>query len=398
MKPTTIELPAIAGGNPLFDQRLPIVSPEGLPDEGFAVEVKEILASRQLTNASRVRAFEEAAAAFLVVPHCVAVSSCSAGLLLTLRALELQGEVILPSFTFHVTAHTVVWNGLTPVFADCEPDTFCLSPEAVRMQLTSSTAAILAVHMYGHPADIAALETIAAERKIPLVFDAAHAFGSEWKGKRIGGFGTAEVFSFSPTKLLVAGEGGLVATRDEELARRLRAARNYGDPGTYDPELLGLNARMSELHAALAHRGLTGLEERIERRNQVRLAYEQRLQSVRGLGFQRLRPGCLSTCKDYSVLVEAETFRAPRDWLFEALTEENIEVKRYFYPPVHQQRLYRELWDKKPLPVTESIATQVLSLPIYSSLDDRSVGKVCDAIVRAHEYVRKNGTTRSSLP
>lgn len=393
MKPATTDLPAIAGGRPMFDQRLPILSPEGLPGAEFLRDVEAILSSRQLTNSGRVREFEEAAAAFLRVPHGVAVGSCTAGLLLTLRALGLEGEVILPSFTFHVTAHSVVWNGLKPVFADCEPDTFCINPEAVRAQLTPRTAAILAVHMYGHPADTEALETLAAERGVPLIFDAAHAFGSELNGKRIGSFGTAEIFSFSPTKLLVAGEGGLVATRDAALAQRLRAGRNYGDPGTYDPDLVGLNARMSEFHAALARRGLEGIERRIERRNQIRLHYERLLQRVPGLGFQKIRPGCRSTCKDFSVLVDEAAFGAPRDWLFDALAQENIEVKRYFWPPVHRQKLYRDLWDGRALPVTDAVSDRVVSLPIYSSLSDASVERVCEAIARAHEFARKNGDT-----
>lgn len=361
-------------------------------------DFKAILASRQLTNGARVREFEEAAAAFLGVPHCVAVSSCTAGLLLTLRALNLQGEVILPSFTFHVTAHSVVWNGLKPVFADCEPDTFCVSPEAVCARLTPRTAAILVVHMYGHPIDVPKLEAIASDRGIPLICDAAHAFGSEFRGKKIGSVGTAEIFSFSPTKLLVAGEGGLVATRDEALARQLRAGRNYGDSGTYDPDMLGMNARMSEFHAALACRGLDGIEERIERRNQIRIRYERRLESVPGLSFQQIRPGCRSTCKDFSVLVDEAAFGAPREWLFQALQRENIEVKRYFWPPVHRQKLYREVWDHQPLPNTDSVSDRVLSLPIYSSLDTASVERVCDAIKWIHEFASKNGVPLEKSP
>ena len=392
MKPDTDDLPAIAGGRPMFNERLPILSPEGLPGAEFLRDIEAILASRQLTNGGRVRELEEAAAAFLGVPHCVAVASCTSGLMLTLRALGLKGEVILPSFTLHATAHSIVWNGLKPVFADCDPETFCVNPEAVCAQLTRHTAAILAVHIYGHPVDIGALEAIGREHGIPLILDAAHAFGSEFHGKRIGSFGTAEIFSFSPTKLLVAGEGGLVATRDRALARLLRAGRNYGDPGSYDPEVVGLNARMSEFHAALACRGLDSIEERIVRRNQICLYYERRLKSVPGLRFQAIRPGCRSTCKDFPVLVDPAPFGGPRNWLFEALQRENVEVKRYFWPPVHRQKLYQELWDGQPLPVTDLVSDSVLCLPIYSSLSDASVEKVCGAIARAHDFASKRGT------
>ncbi|NDQ55800.1 MAG: DegT/DnrJ/EryC1/StrS family aminotransferase [Acidipila sp.] len=381
------ERPAIVGGKPFFAERLPIVSPEGLPGESFVEAVRQVLSSRMLTNGARVRDFEEAASAYLGTPHCVAVSSCTSGLLLALRALELSGEVILPSFTFYATAHSVLWNGLKPVFADCDPDTFCISPADVSNKLTSRTAAILAVHMYGHPADVEALQKIAGERGIPLIFDAAHAFGSKFNGQRVGGFGTSEVFSFSPTKLLVAAEGGLVTTRDGALARKLRAGRNYGDAGNYDPEMAGLNARMSEIHAALARLGLDGIDDRIARRNEIRLRYESRLGDLPGIKFQQIRPGYSTTCKDFSVLVDEAEFGAPRDWLYEALTLENIQVRRYFWPPVHRQKLYRTLWDGSPLPVTDHVSGRILSLPIYSSLSDATVDKVSDAIARLHAYV-----------
>jgi dTDP-4-amino-4,6-dideoxygalactose transaminase len=392
---TDANIPAIAGGQPMFQDRLPIVSPEGLPGEEFLRDVHKILSSRQLTNATFVRQFEEAAERYLGVPHCVAVSSCTAGLVLTLQALGLHGEVILPSFTFHASAHSLLWNGLKPVFADCDPETFCLDPHAVKLQMSANTAAILAVHLFGDPASIVELQIIASDSSIPLVFDAAHAFGSDINGKRIGNFGVAEVFSFSPTKPLVAGEGGMIATRDAELARKLRVARNYGDSGNYDPELPGLNARMSEFHAALALRGLEGLDARINRRNQIRLHYERRLRTIPGLSFQRIPPSNRSSCKDFAVLVDEPVFGKSRDWLFEALERENIQVRRYFYPPVHRQKLYREIWDKRPLPATESISESILNLPIYSALSDENVETICDAILRCHEFAKKKKLTKA---
>ena len=392
---TEANIPAIAGGRPMFEERLPIVSPEGLPGEEFLRDVRKILSSRQLTNATFVRQFEEAAEQYLGVSHCVAVSSCTAGLVLTLQALGLEGEVILPSFTFHASAHSLLWNGLKPVFADCDPQTFCIDSHAVKLQMSAKTAAILAVHLFGNPASIVELQTIASDASLPLVFDAAHAFGSDINDKRVGNFGVAEVFSFSPTKLLVAGEGGMISTRDAELARKLRAARNYGDGGNYDPESVGLNARMSEFHAALALRGLCSLDERIDRRNQVRLHYERRLRTIPGLSFQRIPPGNRSSCKDFGVLIDETVFGKSRDWLFDALEKENIQVRRYFFPPVHRQKLYREIWDKRPLPVTESISESILNLPIYSTLSHENVEKICDAILRCHEFARKKKLTKA---
>jgi dTDP-4-amino-4,6-dideoxygalactose transaminase len=388
-------LPAIAGGSPMFEQRLPIVSPEGLPHDEFLQDVSRILRSRQLTNSTLVREFEEAAAEYLGVPHCIAVSSCTAGLILTLRALELQGEVILPSFTFHATALSLLWNGLKPVFADCDPETFCIDPRAIKSQMSAKTAALLAVHLFGNPASVVELQTIASDAGIPLICDAAHAFGSDINGRRVGTFGTAEVFSFSPTKLLVAGEGGMVTTRDPDLARKLRAARNYGDSGNYDPDMPGLNARLSEFHAALALRGLRGLDARITRRNQIRLLYERRLGAIPGLSFQGLMNGSRSACKDFSVLVDESAFGKSRDWLVDALEKENIQVRRYFWPPVHRQRLYCDIWDEQPLPVTDRISSSILNLPIYSALSTEQIDKVCDAVLRCCEFVSKSDLTKA---
>jgi dTDP-4-amino-4,6-dideoxygalactose transaminase len=373
----------IGARTPAFRTLLPIADPEGVPGDEFLEEVRGILESKQLTNGAYVRKFEEAAAEYLGVEHCVAVSSCTAGLLLVLKALDLRGEVILPSFTFHATAHAVVWNGLTPVFADCDAKTFCVAPEAVRAQVSIRTAGILAVHLFGNPAAVKELEEIASELQIPLVFDAAHAFGSISRGKHVGGFGTAEVFSFSPTKLVVAGEGGLVATRDARLAEKLRAARNYGDAGNYDPEVLGVNARMSEINAAMALHGLAGLDARIERRNEIRLRYERNLRDVAGIRFQEVSEGGRSTFKDFSAIVDEKEFGHSRDWLVELLHLENIGARKYFSPPVHRQKLYSAMWDGRALPVTDSVSDGVVSLPIYSSLTDESVDKVCEVIRRA---------------
>jgi dTDP-4-amino-4,6-dideoxygalactose transaminase len=389
--PALLPLTDPGGDRPIFDKLLPIVDPEGLPGVEFLEDVQNILRSKQLTNGARVREFEGAAAAYLDVPYCVAVSSCTSGLLLVLQALQLQGEVILPSFTFHATAHAIAWNGLTPVFADCHPETFCLDPDAVRRQLSPKTAAIVAVHIFGNPAPVRELEEIAGEKNIPLIFDAAHAFGSRSNGKPVGGFGTAEVFSFSPTKLVVAGEGGLVTTRDAQLAQKLRAARNYGDSGNYDPEIRGVNARMSELHAAFALRSLQGVGARIARRNEIRRRYERNLNTLPGMAFQQVAAGDLSAFKDLSLLIKEEEFGLSRDSLLAALRRHNVDARKYFSPPVHQQTLYRRLWDGRPLPVTEMIASSVISLPIYSSLSDEAVDKVCGAISMSRQHGKSQG-------
>lgn len=386
MKPDS--KPAILGGTPAFKTQLPMVRPSLPPLDPLLEEARAILASGQLTNGRYVRDFEQQAAAWLGVPHAVAVSSCTSGLALLLRALELEGEVILPSFTFFATAHAVVWNGLRPVLADCEADSFNLDPQQVRELVTPATSAILAVHMYGNPANTEALESLARERGLKLIFDAAHAFGSRREGRPVGGFGDAEVFSLSPTKLLVAGEGGLVATRHAKLAQRLRAARNYGDSGTYDPLVLGLNARMPELNALLALRGLPGVEAQVARRNAIARLFMEGLGRLPGVSFQIVRAQDVSTYKDFSIVVDAEKFGLHRDELGAALTAENVDVRKYFYPPLHEQALYRSYFrpDKDRLHITERISHNILSFPIYASLGDDAAHRLVEAVRRIHAY------------
>jgi dTDP-4-amino-4,6-dideoxygalactose transaminase len=339
-----------------------------------------------------VARFESAAAEVLGAKYCVAVSSCTSGITLVLRALGLRGEVILPSLTFFATGHAVQWNGLRPVFADCHPNTWTIDPVDVERKITSRTSAILAVHLYGNPCNVEALTEIAARRSLKLVFDAAHAFGSRYRGRPVGQFGDAEVFSLSPTKLLVAGEGGLVATNDAVLAKALRALRNYGDSGTYDPEWLGANARMSEFNAALGLAGLAMLDKKIRRRASIAQQYTEALSGLPGIRFQHVDKQDLATFKDLSVHITPSEFGLSRDRVSQMLIAENIETRKYFYPPLHRQKLYHRYHDPRRghLPETERISGGILSLPIYETLTDDAVDGISQAIVRLYLHHSAN--------
>ena len=229
--------------------KIPITKPTLPKFDSLKEEVREILESGMLTNYKHVREFESMLKAKLNVKNVVALSSCTSGLMLCMKAWGLTGEVILPSFTFSATGHAIKWNNLTPVFVEVDPITQTIDPAAVEAAITDKTSAILGVHLYGCPAKIKELEAIAKKHNLKLIFDAAHAMGSTYDGKAIGNFGDAEVFSCSPTKLLVTTEGGIVCTNDDELAKTLRYARNYGDPGDYNCKLTGINARMTEFNA-----------------------------------------------------------------------------------------------------------------------------------------------------
>ena len=276
------------------------------------------------------------------------------------------------------------WNGLEPHFLDCDASTWCLTPQTVEGPIS----ALVAVHVSGVPCDVRRLEELAANLEVPLVFDAAHGAGSmvaiEDGSRSLGGFGVAEVFSLTPTKVLSGAEGGLVTTNDASLAEQIRLARNYGNPGDYNTQFPGLNGRLSEMHAALALVAFDYLEERVEHRNQVADRYQELLGDVPGIGFQNVRPGDLSSYKDFTILV-GDDFGCSRDQVVAALDSEGVSTRKYYSPPVHHHQAYADL-PSRLLPVTDALGDRVISLPIWSHLPLGDVDRVAVAIRRIQEH------------
>lgn len=380
------KLPATLGGKPAFDKPMPITEPTIPPIKKLRKRYEQILKSKMITNSRYVQEFEKKVAEYLGVKHAIAVSSCTSGLMLIMKVLNLKGEVVLPSFTFHATAHAIVWNGLKLVFVDCDPQTYNIDPQEVEKSITSRTSAIIAVHIFGNPPDIERLEKIARKHKIKLIFDAAHGFGSKYKGKHVGGFGDAESFSLSPTKLLTAGEGGIVTTNSKEISDKIRIGRNYGDPGTYNPEFSGLSARMSEFNASLGLESLKTLEKNVIRRNRVVKLYKKLLSKLPGIKFQKIQKDDRSSFKDFSILIDERKFGISRDILYKALMAENIIVKKYFSPSVHKIKAFMAYSKNLYLPVTEKVSENSLSLPLSSHIKDAVIKKICRTVEKIYIY------------
>jgi dTDP-4-amino-4,6-dideoxygalactose transaminase len=240
--------PAILGGQPLCSDSLAVVKPVLPAFEQIAGPLRDILNTGYLTNnGPYVQAFEQALGEYFQVPYTRAVANATLGLFVALTSLKLDGEVILPSFTYAATPHTVCRAGLEPVFVDILPDTFTLDPDAVEAAITPRTAAILPVHIYGHPCEVDALGEIAQRRGLALLYDAAHATGSRYSGRPVGGFGDAEVFSFHATKIFPVGEGGCITTRAGLLAETVALMRKFGDPGDENTIIPGINAKCRSL-------------------------------------------------------------------------------------------------------------------------------------------------------
>lgn len=386
--------PAAFGGTPAFPQGLPFVRPTVPEADQVVDDVRKILGSGMLTNASYVRELERRSAEYLGVRHCIAVSSCTSGLMLVLRAAELTGDIVIPSFTFVATAHAAAWNGLRPVFADIDPQTLTLSAAQTLLSIGVRTSAILATHTYGTPCDIEGLVKVARRDGIRLFFDAAHAFGSKYQGTPIGGFGDAEVFSLSPTKVLVAGEGGIIATNDDILAQRCRIGRDYANPGDYNARFVGLNARMSEFHAAIALASLDGLEDRIARRNEIASLYRGSLSDVPGVSFPLVPAGDRSTYKDLTIVIDEAEFGCDAQQLGRVLADDGIDTRRYYAPPVHEMRPYRRAKAANGfLEATVKAAGSVITLPLWMEMSDEMVVRVSDTVRRIQKWYesRKDG-------
>ncbi|MGH8874029.1 MAG: DegT/DnrJ/EryC1/StrS family aminotransferase [Acidimicrobiia bacterium] len=377
--------PALLGGEPLFATPLPFAQPTIEEPERVESMVGGALSSGRLTDGPLVRELEERIAETFRVAHCVAVSSCTVGLMLVIQALRPAGPVLIPSFTFSATAHAACWNGVEIVFADCDPETWCLGSANV----AGRPALVVGVHVSGVPCDVDGLSRMASESGAALIFDAAHGAGSlvtsNGSLRPLGGFGLAEVFSLTPTKVLGGAEGGLIATNDAALADELRVARNYGNPGDYNTRVAALNGRLSELHAALALAGLDHLEARVAHRNRVAGLYRDLLSDLPGIGFQAVPAGERSSYKDFSILIDAETFGCCREAAAAALQAEGVEVRRYYSPPVHMQAAYSHI-STPPLPVTERLAEQVISLPIWSHMPLEVVERTAGALARIHRH------------
>lgn len=349
--------------------------------EDVADQLQDVLASGMVTKGKYLADFEKRIAHHLQVEHVVAVSSCTAGLMLLLSTLPPESEVILPSFTFCASAHPVVWNRLMPVFVDCDPHSFNVDPKRAEEAITEKTSAILATHIFGNPCDIDTLQTIAREHNVKVFFDAAHAFGAFYRDQPVACFGDASVYSASPTKLLTSGEGGAVATNDLQIAEHVEIGREYGNPGDYDCIFPGINARLPELSAILGIECLKLLPQSIQRRCEIAESYQELLGGIPGIRIQQISPQGESSYKDFAIVIDKEKFGRSRDELSADLAAQGIPTRNYFDPPIHAQRAYANYCPTRhALPVTEELARDIICLPIHCRLEDAAVEHVAATI------------------
>lgn len=380
--------PVILEGKPLFKDKIAIVKPcYNRYIQQMLIKLSQVLESNMVTNVNiYVRELEDRIEEYLGVNNSVLLSACTLGMMLAIEALGLRGkEVLLPSFTFSATAHAAYWGGAKIKFVDCDLKSFNISTADLKKKISNNSAAILAVHIFGNPCEIDVLEVIAKKYNMKLIFDSAHAFGSTYKGKKIGNFGDVEIFSCSPTKVFSTIEGGVLTTNNDELDKKIRIARNYGNLHDYTCSSPGLNARMSELNAAVGLSMIDDVDTFVKNRNQYAEWYREELNNVPGIKFQEISENSCSAYKDFGIIVDPVEFGLNRDQLAIALSEENIASKKYFYPPVHLLKAYENL-SSGSLPNTEFVSQNILCLPIYNFMERDLIDKICLSIKQIHKY------------
>ncbi|MES9923725.1 MAG: aminotransferase class I/II-fold pyridoxal phosphate-dependent enzyme [Candidatus Thiodiazotropha endolucinida] len=378
---TTHDL-AINGAEPAFAEPLHVGRPSIGDRELFLRFTNEILDRQWLTNNGPVvRELEGRIADYHDVSHCVAMCSGTVALEIAIRALQLKGEVIVPSYTFIATAHALHWQAITPIFADIDPHTHNLDPAEVRRMITPRTTGIIGVHLWGRIAAVEALQSIADEYHLKLMFDAAHAFGCTRAGTKVGNFGSCEVLSFHATKFFHTFEGGAVLTNDDELAETMRLMRNFGFSGVDNVIHPGTNGKMTEIAAAMGLTNIQSIDKVIDHNRGVYQAYSKALADVATVDLLAYDE---QESNNYQYVVVEVTDNSPvtRDQIVDALQAENVLARRYFWPCCHRKKPYSDLYPNASsfLLNSERVSERVIVLPAGPEMDDKRVDRVVSII------------------
>lgn len=380
---SSVEDLAIFGGTPAFSSELHVGRPNIGNRERLLKRIDDLLDRRWLTNDGPfLQEFEKRISERIGVKHCIAVCNATVGLEIVIKATGLTGEVIVPSFTFIATAHSLEWQQITPVFCDINPATHNIDPSRVDELITKRTTGIIGVHLWGRPCDVEALADIAHRHKLRLLFDAAHAFGCSHNGQMIGNFGNAELFSFHATKFVNTFEGGAVVTNDDKLAVRLRLMRNFGFAGFDTVMSVGTNGKMNEVSAAMGLTSLESLEKFVTTNYRNYREYRQQLADVPGISLLTFDEDEKFNYQYVVLEIDEHAMGITRNQLDDILWAENVLSRRYFYPGCHRMEPYRtrDLRAALSLPETERLATRVLCLPSGTAVGRDEISAICQII------------------
>ncbi len=350
------------------------------PFEEYIEEISDIWETRRLTNmgAKHVQLSQDLQK-YLDVDHIELLSNGHMALELSLQALKLEGEVITTPFTFASTTHSIVRNGLKPVFCDIKASDFTMDESKIEELITEKTSAIVPVHVYGNICNVEAIEKIAQKHNLKVIYDAAHSFGERYKNVAVGNFGDVSCFSFHATKVFNTIEGGAACFKDKELGLEIYRLKNFGIRGPEVVDGIGANAKMNEFAAAMGICNLRHLPEQIQKRKACYERYMQNLQDVEGIYLNRIQEGVESNYS-YFPVVFMEEYGLSRDEVFDKLAEHNIRARKYFYPLTNMFECYAGIFDAGQTPIALDISRRVLTLPLYADLEFEVIDKVCEII------------------
>ncbi len=383
MKKNRIEDLALFGGQPAFAQTLHVGRPNIGNRGQLLARFNDMLDRDWLTNNGPfVHDFERRVEQLLGVKHCVAMCNGTVALEIAARALNLRGEVIVPSFTFISTAHCLQWQEITPVFCDVDPETYTIDPGRIESLITPRTSGIIGVHLWGNTCRVEAIGAIADKHGLKILFDASHSFGCSRHGRMVGSFGCAETFSFHATKFINTFEGGAVVTNDDELAEKMRLMKNFGFAGMDRVIYIGTNGKMSEIAAAMGITSLEDMEGFIACNRDNYHAYRTRLDGMAGLKMMAYDDRKKNNFQYVVLEIDPEKAGLGRDDLITILHAEGVRARRYFYPGCHRMEPYRSYFPHAGLllPVTERLADRVLCLPTGTQVQARDIDLICDLI------------------
>lgn len=360
-----------------------LVTRSSMPSmEEYIEEIRSIWDSHWLTNmGEKHKALQAELQKYMGVPAVELLTNGHMALELSLQAMNLQGEVITTPFTFASTTHAIVRNGLEPVFCDIDPETYTMDVTQIERLITDRTCAILPVHVYGNVCNIEEIERIAHKYGLKVLYDAAHTFGETYKGQGIGNFGDASCFSFHATKVFNTIEGGAVCYRDPDMGRRLYELKNFGIHGPEEVDAVGANAKMNEFCAAMGLCNLRHVDEEIVKRRAVVERYREHLEGVDGLRLNVQQPEVRPNYAYFPVVFDENLFGASRNEVMDALAQNGIGARKYFYPLTNTFECFHGKYDVDATPVALHVAKRVLTLPLYADLSMEDVDRICKIVL-----------------
>ncbi len=364
-----------------FDKIINVTQSSMPPIDEFKEMISDIWESKWLTNNGKFH--EELKLRlndYLKVSHSELFSNGHLALEIAIKSLDLKGEVITTPFTFASTTHAIVNNGLIPVFCDINEDDFTIDVNKIEQLITEKTVAIIPVHVFGYPCNIEKIQEIADKHNLKVIYDSAHAFGVEINNIGIGNFGDISMFSCHATKVYHTIEGGILTFNNEELKRNLYLLKNFGISGPETVELVGTNSKMNEFQAVMGILNLKYIDENINKRKKITETYRSYLEKIEGVRFLTDVQGVKHNYSYYPILIDEKIFGNNRDTLADELKKYNVICRKYFYPLITDFECYRNQYNSNDTPIAKRIASQVLTLPIYSELELDDVKKICEII------------------